>query len=160
MAKLHFAVVVLGLALVGAACADASAAGADALSVQEYADTMAEIMDRPVPDDDYPIKGSTVQVTGIFGVVEDGLSDMRALRAPDELGDLHNELLQRFEAVQQAVASYLQVHGMQGDDIELNHLFLDAEIGPLIAEARSGCADLREALNQLGVRFPAGTCLV
>ena len=160
MAKVHFAVVVLALALVGAACADATAAGTEALSVQEYADTMAEIMDRPIPDDDYPIKGSTVQVTGIFGVVENGLSDVRALRAPEELTAVHDELVQQFEAVQQAVASYLQVHGMQGDDIELNHLFLDAEIGPLIAEARSGCADLREALSQLGVAFPAGTCLV
>ena len=149
-----------------AALATAACTGVDresdtsTLTVSAYADRMIELMEAPVPEEDFPIGGSNVRIAGIFAVVEEGLAGMRALQPPPELQDIHSALLVRFDAVQEAVASYLQHHGVVGERIEMDHLVADPEIGPLIESAREGCREWESKLRELGESVSIGVCLV
>ena len=158
MESTKIAVSVLAVALFASACSGSEQKSE--LTAEAYATRLLEIMNPSVPEEDFPVGGSNVRIAGIFAVVEDGLADMGALQPPPELQAIHAELLVRFDAVQEAVASYLQHHGVVGERIEMEHLVGDPEIGPLISEARDSCRMLRTVLDKLGVDFPIEQCLV
>ncbi len=153
-----FAVCVLAVALVASACSGSEQESE--LTVDAYAARLLEIMEAPVPEDDFPVGGSNVRVAGTFAVVENGLNEMRSMQPPPELEDTHAELLVLFDAVQEAVASYLQHHGTDVDDIEIAHIANDPDIRPVLREAWDACSELIRLLGELGAVIPAGTCLV
>ncbi len=160
----HITAVFLLLALPAAACAavdgDGDGAEPESLSVNAYATTVTEIMTRAGSEENYPLGGSTVRTATIFLTVEQDLADLEAVPAPSAIRDQHLEVVARIEAVQDEVARYLQHHGVQGDDISLNDIFIDADINPLILEARAACVELGAKLDELGATWSLGTCLV
>ncbi len=160
----HATAVFLLLALPAAACTavdgDGDGAAPDSLSVHAYASTVSEIMTRAGSEENYPLGGSTVRTATIFLAVEQDLADLKAVLAPSAIRDKHLEVVARIEAVQDEVARYLQHHGVQGDDISLNDIFVDADINPLILEARAACVELGAKLDELGATWSLGTCLV
>ncbi len=160
----HVTAVFLLLALPATACTsvdgDGDGAAADSLSVHAYASTVAEIMTRPGSEGNYPVGGSTVRTAMTFLALEKDLADLRAVRAPGAIRAEHLDVIVRIEAVQDEVARYLQQHGVQGDDISSNDIFFDADISPLILEARTACIELGAKLDELGEIWSLGSCLV
>ncbi len=158
----HATAVFLLLALPVAACTDGDGDGAasESLSVHAYATSVTEIMTRAGSEENYPLGGSTVRTATIFLTIEKNLADLKAVPAPSAIRDKHLEVVARIEAVQDEVARYLQHHGVQGDDISLDDIFVDADINPLILEARTACVELGAKLDELGATWSLGTCLV
>ena len=139
---------------------DGDSAAANSLSVHEYASTVADIMARAGSEENYPVGGSTVRTAMTFLAIDDNLADLKAVPAPSAIRDEHSEVIARIEAVQDEVARYLQHHGVQGDDISLDDILFDADINPLILEARTACIELGEKLDELGASWTLGLCLV
>ncbi len=160
----HVTAVFLLVALPAAACTavdgDGDGAASDSLSVQVYASTVTEIMTRGGSAENYPIGGSTVNTTLIFFAIEENLADLKAVRVPGSIRVEHSEVISRIEAVQEEVARYLRQHGVRGDDISLDDISFDADISPLILEARTACIELGAKLDELGEIWSLGLCLV
>ena len=158
----HATGVFLLLALPVAACTagDGDGAASESLSVHAYATTVTEIMTRADSEENYPLGGSTVQTATTFLTIEKNLADLKAVPAPSAIRDEHLDVVARSEAVQDEVARYLQHHGVQGDDISLDDIFVDADINPLILEARTACVELGAKLDELGATWHLGMCLV
>ncbi|GMQ85937.1 MAG: hypothetical protein BMS9Abin07_1507 [Acidimicrobiia bacterium] len=156
--------VFLSLAILVAACTSVDGGGdgaaADSQDVDAYAAAVTKIMTRPGSEDDYPIGGSTVRTTRIFLALEEGLADLSAVPVPDAIRAEHTEVVARIEAVQDKVARYLQQHAVSGDDISVRDISYDADISPLIGEARAACLELGRKLDQLGITWSLGLCLV
>ena len=156
--------VFLLLALPAAACTavdgDGDSAAPESLSAHAYATTVTEIMTRADSEENYPLGGSTVRTATIFLTIQENLADLKAVPAPSAIRDQHLEVVARIEAVQDEVARYLQHHGLQGDDISLDDIFIDADINPLILEARAACVELGANLNGFGATWSLGMCLV
>lgn len=152
------------MALPATACTavdgDGDGAAPDSLSVHAYASTVSEIMTRAGSEANYPVGGSTVRTATIFLAIEKNLADLKAVPAPSAIRDEHSEVVARIEAVQDEVARYLQHHGVQGDDISLNDIISDADINPLILDARTACVELGAKLEGLGATWSLGMCLV
>ncbi len=152
------------LALPATACTavdgDGDGAAPDSLSVHAYASTVTEIMTRAGSEENYPVGGSTVRTATIFLAIEKNLADLKAVPAPSAIRDEHSEVVARIEAVQDEVARYLQHHGVQGDDISLNDIISDADINPLLLDARTACIELGAKLDELGATWSLGMCLV
>ena len=117
-------------------------------------------MTRAGSEENYPLGGSTVQTATTFLTIEKNLADLKAVPAPSAIRDEHLDVVARSEAVQDEVARYLQHHGVQGDDISLDDIFVDADINPLILEARTACVELGAKLDELGATWHLGMCLV
>ncbi|MCH8129999.1 MAG: hypothetical protein IIC70_08885 [Acidobacteria bacterium] len=164
MAVPRITAVFLLMALSATACTsvdgDGAGTAANPLSVHEYASTVAEIMTRAGSGENYPIGGSTVRTATIFLELEKNLADLKAVSAPSAIRVEHSEVIARIEAVQDEVARYLQQHGVRGDDISLNDISFDADISPLILEARTACIELGAKLDELGEIWSLGICLV
>ncbi len=158
----HATAVLLLLALPAAACTagDGDGAASESLSVHAYATSVTEIMTRAGSEENYPLGGSTVQTATTFLTIEKNLADLKAVPAPSAIRDEHLDVVARSEAVQDEVARYLQHHGVQGDDISLDDIFVDADINPLILEARTACVELGAKLDELGATWSLGMCLV
>ena len=160
----HVTAVFLLLALPAAACTavdgDGDGAAPESLSVHAYATTVTEIMTWAGSDENYPLGGSTVRTATSFLTIEKNLADLKAVPAPSAIRDEHSEVVARIETVQDEVARYLQHHGVQGDDISLNDIFIDADINPLILEARAACVELGAKVDELGATWSLGMCLV
>lgn len=160
----HVTAVFLLLALPATACTsvdrDGAGTAADPLSVHEYASTVREIMTRGGSEGNYPIGGSTVNTALTFLAIGESLADLKAVRVPGAIRVEHSEVIARAEAVQAEVASYLQRYGVRGDDISMTDISFDADISPLILEARTACIELGAKLDELGEIWSLGSCVV
>lgn len=152
------------LALPAAACTavdgDGDGAAPESLSVHAYATTVTEIMTRGGSEGNYPIGGSTVNTALNFLAIGENLADLKAVRVPGAIRAEHSEVIARAEAVQAEVARYLQRYGVRGDDISMTDVSFDADINPLILEARAACVELGAKVDELGATWSLGMCLV
>ena len=152
-------VVTATLALLASACSSGTPTGA--LSAADYSARLAEIFEsEDTPEADFPVGGSSVQVAGTFMVIEEGVTAFRSLVPPPELEGIHTELVERFDAVQEAVADYLQHHGVEGGEITMTDIVLDTEISPRLMAAQEKCQELRLQLFELDAPLPDRWCLV
>ena len=160
----HVTAVFLLLALPATACTsvdrDGAGTAADPLNVDEYASTVREIMTRGGSEGNYPIGGSTVNTALNFLAIGENLADLKVVRVPGAIRAEHSEVIARAEAVQAEVASYLQRYGVRGDDISMTDISFDADISPLILEARTACIELGAKLDELGEIWSLGSCVV
>jgi len=150
---LKWLAVVVGLAVVAAACTSDAAA----LSVEEYAAALQEVesdFDSATPDvseaeadpDEYPLGGDLVAANSLYMKFEERLAGWRAISPPPEMSKLHTQLIAALDEVQREVGEYLGEHAMTDGDFDFDTI--GPAVEPFLANASAACRELRAALEE------------
>ena len=146
-------VAAVGMALIAAACS----ADPTALNVEEYAVALQAVetdFDSAAPDPsgqdrtEYPLGGDLVAANDLYMYYEDRLDGWRAITPPAEMTELHIQLVEALDALQQEVGDYLGEHAMTGSDFD--SATIGPAVGPFLSDAVAACRELRSALSDAG----------
>lgn len=152
------------MTLVAGACS----ADPTALTIEEYAAAMqwvekgfeSDSPDVGGPDadrDDYPLGGDLVIADHLYMKYEDRLNGWRAIAPPPEVSELHVQLVEALDAVQEEVGDYLGHHAVSDNDFDFDSI--GPAVEPFLRNAAAACRELRAALSDAdaGVAF-ADSC--
>jgi hypothetical protein len=144
----------IGFALVAVACS----ADSTSLTVEEYVVAMqavesgfvSEAPDPGQPEDRdlYPLGGDLVVANVLYMYYEERLDGWRAISPPSEVSDLHSQLVDALEAVQQEVGEYLGEQAMSTNDFDFDSI--GPAVRPFLRDASVACRELRSALSDAG----------
>jgi hypothetical protein len=158
---------IAALAIVGVACNEDGGRSSGSLSLQEYfseldrigddADAASDAIELPNLDPDASFEESSAAFLDYFeqvtNIIEDGVQDISALDAPDEVSDEHDRYVDGLNEIMDASNDYLDRRGDADEDEFDEILSGDDPFEAIDAEITDACADLQAIADDNGIEI-------